>query len=44
MCRATTGRFAPDKPILGMLLVVLGDEIDSQGAYDDQVTSSWEYF
>ena len=36
--------FAPDKPILAMLLVVLGDEIDSQGAYDDQVTSSWEYF
>jgi hypothetical protein len=36
--------FAPDKPILAVLLVVLGDEIDSQGAYDDQVTSSWEYF
>jgi hypothetical protein len=36
--------FAPDKPFLGMALVVLGDEIDSQGAYDDEVTSSWDYF
>lgn len=36
--------FAPDTPILGMLLVVLGDEIDSQGAYDQQVTSTWDYF
>jgi hypothetical protein len=36
--------FAPDTPILGMLLVVLGDEIDSQGAYDEQVTSNWDYF
>lgn len=36
--------FAPDTPILGMLLVVLGDEIDSQGAYDQEVTSTWDYF
>ncbi|WP_157557788.1 hypothetical protein [Intrasporangium oryzae] len=36
--------FAPDKPILGMLLVVLGDEIDSQHAYDAQITSIWENF
>jgi hypothetical protein len=36
--------FAPDKQILGMLLVVLGDEIDSQHAYDAQITSNWDYF
>ena len=36
--------FAPDTPILGMLLVVLGDEIDSQGAYDKEVTSTLDYF
>ena len=36
--------FAPDKQILGMLLVVLGDEIDSQRAYDDQVNGTWDNF
>jgi hypothetical protein len=36
--------FAPDKPWLGMLLVVLGDEIDSSSAYHHQVTSTWDYF
>ena len=36
--------FAPDKPILGMLLVALGDEIDSQHAYDNEVTGTWDNF
>jgi hypothetical protein len=36
--------FAPDNPFLGMLLVVLGDEIDSQRAYDEQITSTWDNF
>src|SRR5215831_14160893 len=36
--------FAPDKPWLGMLLVVLGDEIDSQHAYNQEVTSTWDNF
>lgn len=36
--------FAPDKPILAMLLVVLGDEIDSQRAFDEQITSTWDFF
>jgi len=36
--------FAPDKPFLAMLLVVLGDEIDSQRAYDEQITSTWDNF
>jgi hypothetical protein len=36
--------FEHDQPILGMLLVVLGDEIDSQRAYDQQITSSTDFF
>lgn len=36
--------FAPDKQILGMLLVVMGDEIDNQSAYDDQVNGTWDNF
>jgi hypothetical protein len=36
--------FQPDEPWLGMVLVVLGDEIDSSSAYHHQVTQSWDYF
>jgi hypothetical protein len=36
--------FGHDQPILGMLLVVLGDEIDSQRFYDKEVTSQAEFF
>ena len=36
--------FMHDQPILGMLLVVYGDEIDSQDAYDKQITSSMDIF
>jgi hypothetical protein len=36
--------FTHDKQILGVLLVVLGDEIDSQDAYDNQVNSTWDNF
>jgi hypothetical protein len=40
----TTTVFAHDQPFLGMLLVVLGDEIDSQRFYDGEVTSQTEFF
>jgi hypothetical protein len=36
--------FKHDQPILGMLLVVRGDEIDSQRAYDQEITSSTDLF
>jgi hypothetical protein len=36
--------FNHDQPIMGMALSVLGYEIDSQHAYDEQVRSSTEYF
>lgn len=36
--------FEHDQQILGMLLVVYGDEIDSQDAYDKQITSSMDIF
>jgi hypothetical protein len=36
--------FEHDQPILGMLIVVLGDEIDSQRAYDKEITSSTDFF
>ena len=36
--------FGHDQPILGMLLVVLGDEIDSQGFYDKELTSQTKFF
>lgn len=36
--------FEHDQPILGMLLVIRGDEIDSQGAYDKDITSSTDIF
>jgi hypothetical protein len=36
--------FEHDQPILGMLLVVRGDEIDSQRAYDGEITSSTDIF
>jgi hypothetical protein len=36
--------FEHDQPILGMLIVVLGDEIDSQRAYDQEITSRSDYF
>ena len=36
--------FVHDQPILGMLLVVLGDEIDSRDAYEEQITSSMDIF
>ena len=36
--------FKHDQPILGMLMVVLGDEIDSQRFYDKEVTSQTDYF
>ena len=36
--------FEHDQPILGMLLVVLGDEIDSQRFYDKEITSQWDFF
>ena len=36
--------FEHDQPILAMILVVLGDEIDSQRFYDKEVTSQTEFF
>jgi hypothetical protein len=36
--------FEHNQPILGMLLLVHGDEIDSQGFYDEEITSQTEYF
>lgn len=36
--------FKHDQPILGMLMVVLGDEIDSQRFYDKEVTSQTDFF
>jgi hypothetical protein len=36
--------FAPDKPWLGMSMLVLGDEIDSSYAYHHQVASNWDAF
>jgi hypothetical protein len=36
--------FRPDKPWLGMTLVVLGDEIDSSSAYHHEVTSFSDNF
>lgn len=36
--------FQHNQPILGMLLVVLGDEIDSQRFYDKEVTSQTDFF
>ncbi len=36
--------FKHDQPILGLVLSVRGDEIDSQDAYDHEVTSSMQFF
>ncbi len=36
--------FQHDQPILGMVMVVLGDEIDSQRFYDKEVTSQTDFF
>jgi len=36
--------FGNDQPILAMILVVFGDEIDSQRFYDKEVTSQTEFF
>jgi hypothetical protein len=36
--------FKHDQPILGMVLSVLGYEIDSQRAYDEQIRSSTDFF
>jgi hypothetical protein len=36
--------FQHSRPILGMAMSVRGDEIDSQGAYDDEVRSSADFF
>ena len=36
--------FQPDKPWLGMMLIVLGDEIDSSSAYHHEVTSFSDNF
>jgi hypothetical protein len=36
--------FKHNQPIMGMALSVLGYEIDSQRAYDEQIRSSTEYF
>ena len=36
--------FEHDQPILGMILVILGDEIDSQRFYNKEVTSQTEFF
>ena len=38
------GRVLSALPILGMAMSVRGDEIDSQGAYDDEVRSSADFF
>jgi hypothetical protein len=40
----TRNVFEHDQPILGVVLVVSGDEIDSQRAYDQQITSSMDFF
>jgi hypothetical protein len=40
----TVAAFAPDQPILGLILCVYGDEIDSRHAYDAQITSTTDYF
>jgi hypothetical protein len=36
--------FNHDQPILGLVMTVRGDEIDSQRAYDEQITSSTDFF
>jgi hypothetical protein len=36
--------FVHDQPILAMLLIVFGDEIDSQGYYDNEMHSRLTYF
>ena len=33
--------FKHDQPILGMVMSVRGDEIDSRRAYNQEITSSW---
>jgi hypothetical protein len=40
----TRNVFQHNQPILGMALSVMGDEIDSQRAYDQQITSSRDFF
>ena len=40
----TRNVFQHDQPILGMVMSVRGDEIDSQRAYDQEVTSSTDFF
>lgn len=40
----TRNIFEHEQPILGVALVVTGDEIDSQRAYDQQITSSTDFF
>ena len=40
----TRNVFTHDQPILGMVMSVLGYEIDSQRAYNKQVTDSMNYF
>jgi hypothetical protein len=36
--------FKHDQPILGMVMAVFGDEIDSQRAYDSEITSRLDFF
>ena len=36
--------FTNDKPIIGLILVVRGDEIDSQDAYDQEITKTTKFF
>ena len=40
----TRNVFQHNQPILGMVMSVMGDEIDSQRAYDQQITSSLDFF
>jgi hypothetical protein len=40
----TRAVFKHDQPILGLVMSVRGDEIDSQRAYDHEITSSTDFF
>ncbi len=40
----TRAVFKHDQPILGMVMSVRGDEIDSQRAYDQEINSSMDFF
>jgi hypothetical protein len=40
----TRAVFKHDQPILGLVMSVRGDEIDSQRAYDQEITSSTDFF